>query len=1538
MAAERGGAAAHGPVELLLQVVDATGSTWSAAAADDQGVQPPTDLRVLASPDHTVADLTAALGEHLAIAARPSARLVRSQGRHHRPEVPRPGGQPLDPSSLLGDIGLRSGERLAITTGGGPHVARGRSPAPAAARPETRVVVASGPDVGRTAPIDRGVTVGRDRSCELQLHDPTIARRALRVTSRSRCAARPSDTRSAVATLEGSPVAIVRPLDGTPFAVDATAFGGADGDGDRVPVRADEVIRVGATTLRVEAARPSPIGAAADAPGSQGPGGDEPFGEVLVHRPPSPLPVLEPVTLPPLGDLPVRSEPPRFGLLVALAPVLLGVTLAIVYSPRMLLFAVFAPVMAGAAYLEARRRNASRFDRAVDTARDRLAALCADVESAQRRERRARFERTPDLARLQENAASRPPRVWPHDRSTTGELVVRLGLGEVRSLVSVQPETGGDPDLRAEIDETIAGLRHLADAPITVDLTRDRIVAIVGPTADVADLVASIVLQIACRYTPTDLVVAAAVHSDDPASTWLSWLPHVRSSSSPIAAAHVAVGDDADRLLRSLLSVAEYRVTAGRDEHVEEPQLLVLIDASLGLDPPSVGGLLNAAEQAGISVVWLAREAGEVPWQAALTISCRGLLDEQPSTVSGAASAESDRPIEIDRLPPDRAALLARTLAPYRDAQADERRRLPAIASLGDALSVDRVDERWVERRWRQADGRSLPVPIGVTASGPFIIDLVQHGPHGLVGGTSGSGKSELLISLVASLVACHSPAAVNLLFIDYKGGSSSDPFVDLPHTVGCVTNLDAFLARRALVSLRAELNRRMAILAGRARDLSELTARFPGDAPPRLVIVVDELAALVEDVPDFVAGLVDIAQRGRSLGIHLLLATQRPAGVVNDNILANTNLRIALRMLDGTESASLVGTRDAAAIPTDARGRAVARLGSDPPTMFQSAWSGVPPIGPAGRPPIEVRSLRPARPTIDAAQDLSADRSLVDLDGATQLDEILMAVRRLAASRRVPRGHRPWHDELPANLHLRTVRSADCDRTAGGAGVVLGLLDEPGHQRQVPAVVDLATGGLAVFGSGGSGKSTALSTLAWSAALDDEHHGDGGLLIFGLDFGSRDLEPVGRLPHCVEVAAADDMEAVTRVIALLDRLVRERRSTKAGPERPAPLDRPRVLLLIDDYDNLAATFEGPGVPVALSPWLETINRVIVEGRRFGVHTALTASRRAAVRASVLTALTTRIVLRQAEPAGYAEFGLPSSLHDAELVPGRGFLDASTQIQIAITTDETAARPAPTEADDEARLRIGPLPTVVRLDAIAAGEGRAPATGDHIDPRRLDRPDRRPVVLGVADLAPPGEVVTVDLDTNDLAIVGEPGSGRSTTLRTIGTQMIGAGVDVWAVGPAGSPLADLERLDRRAFGDLAAVVELVEAAVATTAARPELAAASKRNRDAGPVLLVDDLDALDRPELERPFGELCTAGVRWVAATTTQRSYSTNPLVHALRRARCQLWLGPATSREIQEVTGTPPAIRPGVAMPPGRAVLVAGRQATVLQVAISTT
>ena len=318
-------------------------------------------------------------------------------------------------------------------------------------------------------------------------------------------------------------------------------------------------------------------------------------------------------------------------------------------------------------------------------------------------------------------------------------------------------------------------------------------------------------------------------------------------------------------------------------------------------------------------------------------------------------------------------------------------------------------------------DGSSLACEVAATAAGSLTLDLVEHGPHAIVGGTTGSGKSELLIAWVLAMAAAYPPERVTFLLVDFKGGSAFAALDQLPHTVGIITDLDVAQAARALASLRAELRFRERSLAeAGARDIAQLHDL------PRLVIVVDEFAAMLADHPDLHALFSDIAARGRSLGVHLVLCTQRPGGVVRDAVLANADLRVSLRVNNRADSSAVVGTDSAAAISAESRGRAIVSLAGGEAQLAQFA--------------------------------------IAAMDDAPHI-----AARWPVA--RAPR--RPWVEPLPPVIRLEDV--------APGA---FGLLDLPNEQRRAPALWNPGSDGhLLVIGAPGSGKTNALVALVAAAS-----------------------------------------------------------------------------------------------------------------------------------------------------------------------------------------------------------------------------------------------------------------------------------------------------------------------------------------------------------------------------------------------------------------------------------------------------------------------
>ena len=1366
--------------------------------------------------------------------------------------------------------------------------------------PGSELMVVSGPDVGLSYPIavDEGpILVGRDPACDLVLHDPGLGLVELVFTPNS------VDGQQFVG-VERSPSAVAAlAVNGDPVgSVPATVYPG-------------DSISIASTTIRVATSKRPHRGPSPPASTDRG--------RIAVFRSPHHEVALPETHFEALGTAPAETEPIRFPYLIALAPLVMGVGLAFLYSPRFLVFIALSPLMALAGWMEQRRRVSQQFQRQRERFLGQVADRNEQVHRALRQERAVRVLRHPDLPALLEMARFCTNRLWERDPRSGTFLELRLGLGTGRSHISVAAETHGTDELLTHANETRHDADHIHHVPITVDLKKHGPLALVGDRRSVAEVATAVAVQASCLHSPEDVVIAGVLTPSSPLIRWIKWLPHAASPHSPLGPWSLATtAETSRRLVDAVAQVASRRMTAARASGDRpHPWIFLIIESEMAVKAGVTGELKLLTPEAGVVIVWVAQNETDPPQSARSICHCvpmiapgdievhRGVSSLRfPSTTIGESKVRADRASN------EFGEAVARALAPLEDiTHSSAHQNLPARVDVAALLDGQPATAQTLESWWEKSQStHSLVTPIGVTAGGVLRLDLVADGPHALVGGTSGAGKSELLTTMVAGLIAQNPPERLNLLFVDYKGGAAAEVFRPAPHTVGFVTNLDEGLALRALQSLRAELNRRMALLSGRAKDLTEMIRRHPRDAPPSLVIVVDEFATLVKEIPAFVDGMVDIAQRGRSLGIHLILATQRPTGAVNENILANTNLRLSLRMLDSSESSAIIGCGDAASLPTSPKGRGLLRVGSGNLVSFQGAISSGPLSGRetpiVGISPLGVGGTTTKASSVRSNGFAAAPNPTPADEGPSQAEAIVDAAVVAATHRRTPPMASPWRPELPNEVALTEVLDARPDRpplpvpeSVPRFSITIGVVDDPSAQTQYPYQVDLSsTGGLLVLGTGGSGKSTTLITAAVSAvAFHRESGSREPLTIMGLDFASRQLSRLRAVPACAEIATADNLEAVTRIIQLLHHEMESRRqSTNRSP----------VLLLLDDYGSLAEAFDGMRAGTSQNLWLEMLNQVIVNGRQVGIYPVITATRRLAVRGAVMASVAERLVLRQVDASAYVDMGVPSEMVTGRaLLPGRGFT-GGREVQVATASSDALKQLVANTQAAAPHLARGALPTSVTAPSWTRGDRTGPGTSVH---------------LGCADLT--HEPVTYDRKRGPLVVAGDPGSGRSNVLSLLSCAALAAGERVVGIGGPDSPLqsilADGAYGQRQAF--LAALTNLVE----------EVA-----RRPAGPVtLVVDDFELIDDPAIDTLCARLLDHAQLAAVAVGSQRPFSTNPLAQEIRRARSFVVLNPVGPYELQELTGLKATIRPGIPAVPGRGYFVDHRTTVLAQFYLTT-
>jgi S-DNA-T family DNA segregation ATPase FtsK/SpoIIIE len=1215
-----------------------------------------------------------------------------------------------------------------------------------------------------------------------------------------------------------------------------------------------------------------------------------PDGTIRFNRPPRVQRRADAVVRP-FPPPPESAQRARLPLGASLIPLALGLGLYLATRiPTMLFFAALSPLMALSTFLEDRRSGRKGFEQRRREYRKQLASLRDELEDERERELAARRTAAPDAAQLLRRATRSEPTLWERRPGDADFLTLRLGAADRPSLFTVRIDQGGDAGLRKEAEELAEWYALAPAVPIELPLGELGAAGICGPEDRVESLARWLVAQAAVLHSPRELVIEAAVSAERAAAwNWLVWLPHTHGLVSSPVAARASI-EDVVRLIEERRETADTGFGASR-RRAGWTSVLLVLDEAVAPERALVADLIGHAADAGVAVLWLGRERRDLPGECAGIVE----IDDGPARLSytDARSGETVEDVSADGLAPDLAEKLAVALAPMRDTSARPSGGVPEHVTLAELVESDDVGRNWDEA------SDELTAVIGADRQGPLTIDLRADGPHGLVAGMTGSGKSELLQTLIASLASAHPPTRLSFLLIDYKGGAAFKDCIALPHTVGVVTDLDAHLTQRALVSLNAELQRRERILrdAG-TKDLADMERRDPDAAPASLVIVIDEFATLAKEVPDFIDGVVDVAQRGRSLGVHLVLATQRPGGVVSENIRANTNLRIALRVNEAAESTDVIGVPDAARIPRGRPGLAYARTGHGELTEFQTAY-----VGDSTRRRTDDRSIRVRRLGFDTARD---DGRRISHETDSDLARLVAAVSAAAEERKLERPRSPWLPPLESVIPLETLPAP----ARAGREAVLGLVDDPFRQRQEPFRLDLeAEGSLLVYGTSGSGKTAFLRTLALSLAQDvspDE------LQIYALDFATRGLKVLDALPHCGSVITDDDEERTARLFAVLRATLARRKAlfaergvfTLSELHDEAP---PRVVVLLDGYPGFAAAFER----VNLGELVEALPRLVGEGRPLGVHFAISADRRGAVPNTLAGIIPTKIVLRMADEDEFSALGVPPrAVRGAQLPPGRGFLPGGLELQVAVAEIGERGEALSRRYGDRRAPAIEKLPSRVERSSLP-------------DPTE---PLRAMIGIGDAELTP----TEVDLRDRHFLVIGPYRSGRSTTLATIVESLRrgSPGLELHLLSPRRSPLSELGPWSSTAEG-----LQACEEAAQALAAQVE-----QRSAGAPLVVVIDDgeelAESLAAPALETIVRRGRDLKVRAVCACERQAAQRAfGGWLRELRKEEHGLLLAPDPDVDGDLLAVRLPR-RTNPVFPPGRGYLVERGELELVQVA----
>ncbi len=1026
----------------------------------------------------------------------------------------------------------------------------------------------------------------------------------------------------------------------------------------------------------------------------------------------------------------------------------------------------------------AQRRAIKKQQRAI---RDKyvryLAQQGAKLADIATRQRQVNDRLYPALSHLVEVAAHRET-LWERRSADADFLQVRLGSGVVPLCCPVRVDTGSnllsehDPDLLAQAHTLVTQYAQLDDAPIPVGLQALGTLAINGNAASTRAMARALLCHIAALHAPDDVrIIAYFPREASDQWSWLKWLPHTRrlvqmkantARTGEVFSLLADTIDDFEAVLmqqvvpeierrRKLSEGTRQRVTAQA-----RPHFIVLVDGFAPDGPlgrlPVLDSLLRTAPGLGLTTICLAGDRSAEPptLQARLELAEMGWITYE-ETEFGGRRMQGIAPDVADVATCER---IARDLAPLTLGEKGAKRDLAQDVPLLGLLRVASADDVDPARTWQPRDrDHMLRVPIGISTDGePLILDIKEAaeggmGPHGLIIGATGSGKSELLRTIVTSLAVMHDPDTINFVLADFKGGASFADLAKLPHTAGMITNIenDLTLVDRMRAALFGEQERRQRMLreAGNLDNIQQYAAKrelTPGMEPmPHLLVIVDEFAELLANRPDFLELFVAIGRVGRSLGMHLLLATQRLGEGRIQGLEGHLRYRICLRTFSAAESTAVIHTPDAFYLPSYP-GIGYFKVDTTTYTQFKSATISTPytPGSRASDAAIRIRTFTATGRLVDVAAPASAPDGVAPAAHERTAHNALhtdmdMVIARLAA---VDHGqahatvHQVWLPPLPSRLPLGAIiqRPDSVAQHAAPFGplcIPLGLLDKPAEQVQEPFIVDFsgAGGHLAVVGAPQSGKSTLLQTLVASFMAT---HTPRDVQFYCIDLGGGLLRHLESAPHVGAVCGKTDRDKIRRVFRLMRTIIEEREhlfyerridgiaTYRARRQNGEFADLPfgDVFLVIDNLALLQTEFDQLDAELV---------DIAATGLTYGVHVIVATNRWAEVRAKLRDNIGTRVELRLNDPAE-SEFGKAAALPLAAADPGRGIIKGGLQFQVAlpylVATSEQVSNASASSLEAFAqRLRaewsqppappVLLLPTRVSPDDVREPEGRA---------------------------------------------------------------------------------------------------------------------------------------------------------------------------------------------------------------------------------------
>lgn len=892
--------------------------------------------------------------------------------------------------------------------------------------------------------------------------------------------------------------------------------------------------------------------------------------------PNTPIPVLAP---------PEKPEKPKNNLLLSIMPAVVMLILTIVIRGMMSgsssYFVIFSACTIGMGiitsiitFIQGKKEFKAKLETRACTYKDYIEQKRKEITEVRRIEKELSERIFPNLQQCLNNVMSFSGELFDRVSDDKDFLCVRLGTGAVEALRKVQYKNEerfvSDDDLTYYPQRLAEEFCYIQDAPVIIDLKDANAIGIVGDNQSHYAMAKNITLDLVVRHYYGDMRLVFIMNEQQKEEfQWVRLLPHIYSGDS--GGREIACDPDS----RTVLFEHLYKEFSWRKEHIKDGQfenivLLVLDDMSIKSHPLS--RFIENASLIKVTFIFFENKKELLP------LGCSYIVSVSAYSGTVVKTCDENSKIDFTYRPTDNslAERAAFMLAPVYCEDVNLENSLIKSISLYDILNIFSPEDLDLDKRWSQSRvHESMAAPLGVkTKNEAVYLDIHEkaHGPHGLVAGTTGSGKSELLQSYILSMSTLYHPYEVGFMVIDFKGGGMANQFERLPHMLGTITNIDGKAINRSLLSIKAELLKRQEYFAkAEVNHIDKYILKYKNNEVsiplPHLIIIVDEFAELKAEFPEFMKELVSTARIGRSLGVHLILATQKPSGQVNEQIWSNSRFKLCLKVQTPEDSNEMIKSPLASEIIEP--GRAYFQVGNNEIfELFQSGYSGAPEKGLAES--FSVKEYKIASVQFSGKKEIvfKQTKKQEAFQDRTQLEAIVSYVAEYCRFRDIKTLPDICLPPLPKilNYHISDEEISTYEIT-----VEIGLIDDPNRQKQEAATLNVSLENTLIIGSSLYGKTNLLQViireLAWKYSPLDVN-------IYILDFGSMILKNFEKLNHMGGIVCAADDEKFKNLFRLLSAEISQRKiiladagvSSFIAYREAGKRDLPLIVLMVDNF------------------------------------------------------------------------------------------------------------------------------------------------------------------------------------------------------------------------------------------------------------------------------------------------------------------------------------------------------------------------------------